>query len=315
MLSEDVSFGVLLWTETPAPHDRKTRKIYSAMFCKEDLEPSDVGLSHYFLGTYKGHDDKKTQLSFRNGLTVATCQCCAPPVTETFSYCILHMVVMKVRNSVIKGLDVVPSSSMRTAIDWLTLKIAQAVARGPSAYFTQGDCRPHWQTSSPIAKRVWIQQTYVAEAVGNPNTTGKNDEADNHTATINSRAKLSRATIHPPLSRKNSSLPPTNPEHIHQLTHSTNQPYPVAYVADPAEHVRPYGKLLPPSAANPKGPVGAKAEDSYVLVPRSWMMPPHSGGVGSGEADKGGELQTVSEGEDEEEFFDVGDELVEWEIV
>lgn len=87
MLSEDVSFGVLLWTETPAPHDRKTRKIYSAMFCKEDLEPSDVGLSHYFLGTYKGHDDKKTQLSFRNGLTVATCQCCAPPVTETFSYC------------------------------------------------------------------------------------------------------------------------------------------------------------------------------------------------------------------------------------
>lgn len=38
------------------------------------------------------------------------------------------MVVMKVRNSVIKGLDVVPSSSMRTAIDWLTLKIAQAVA-------------------------------------------------------------------------------------------------------------------------------------------------------------------------------------------
>lgn len=52
-----------------------------------------------------------------------------------------------------------------------------------------------------------------------------------------------------------------------------------------------------------------------MLVPRSWMMPPHSGGVGSGEADKGGELQTVSEGEDEEEFFDVGDELVEWEIV
>ncbi|KAL9577146.1 MAG: hypothetical protein Q9203_007568 [Teloschistes exilis] len=257
MLSQDVSFGVLLWTGTLAPHDRKPRKIYSAMFRREDLEPSDVGLSHSFLGTYKGHDDEKIQLSFRNGLTVATCQCCGPPVTETFSYCILHMVVMKVRNSVVKGLD----------------------------------------------------------ATYGKNTTGRDGEVDNLIATINPRAKLSRPTIHPPLSRKNSSIPPPNAEHTYQLTSSAIQTNPTGYVADPAERVRPYGKLLPPSAANPEGPVGAKVEDSYVLVPPSGTLPSRSGGVGSGEGDKGGELQTVSEGEDEGDFQHAGDELMGWEIV
>ncbi|KAL8634939.1 MAG: hypothetical protein Q9228_007520 [Teloschistes exilis] len=225
MLSQDVSFGVLLWTGTLAPHDRKPRKIYSAMFRREDLEPSDVGLSHSFLGTYKGHDDEKIQLSFRN------------------------------------------------------------------------------------AKRVWIQQTY------GKNTTGRDGEVDNLIATINPRAKLSRPTIHPPLSRKNSSIPPPNAEHTYQLTSSAIQTNPTGYVADPAERVRPYGKLLPPSAANPEGPVGAKVEDSYVLVPPSGTLPSRSGGVGSGEGDKGGELQTVSEGEDEGDFQHAGDELMGWEIV
>lgn len=53
-----------------------------------------------------------------------------------------------------------------------------------------------------------------------------------------------------------------------------------------------------------------------MLVSPFRMLPPRrSGGFSSGEDDIGGELQIVVKGEDEEEFFDVGDELVEWEIV
>ncbi|KAI4192351.1 MAG: hypothetical protein LQ350_008668 [Teloschistes chrysophthalmus] len=289
MLSKDVSFGVLMWTDT---HDREVRHVYSAMFRKEDLKPSDVGLSNLFLGTYEAHEDKKIQLPFQTDLTVST-----------------YVLVMKVQSSVIKGLLEGSPCPIRTPKDRQTFEIAQALACGPSTYFTQGDCHVHWQTS-PIAHRVWRQQTY------GKNTTGKNGEADNHTATTNPEYKLSRPAIQPPLSRKNSSIPPTNANHIHQFTSPAIQTYRIGYVTDPAERVQPYGKLPPPSAANPRGTIDAKAEDSFVLVSPFRMLPPRrSGGFSSGEDDIGGELQIVVKGEDEEEFFDVGDELVEWEIV
>ncbi|KAL9578964.1 MAG: hypothetical protein Q9212_005384 [Teloschistes hypoglaucus] len=290
VLSKDASLGVLFWTDTPASHDRKTSQVYSAMFRKEDLKPSDVGLSHSFLGTYEAHDDQKIQLPFRTDLTVTT-----------------YVVVMKVRSSVIKGLHEGPPRPMKTK-HRQTFEIAQALARGPSAYFTQGDCHLHWQTS-PIAKRVWRQQTH------GKNIAGKNDESDGHTATINPETKLFPPATMRPLSRKNSSIPPTEAKHIHQLTPPAIQTHPVGYVADSAERVRSYKKLPPPSAANPKGTIDAKAENSFVLVPPSGMLAPRSGGLGGGEDDMGGELQIVVEGEDEEEFIRVADELGGWEII
>ncbi|KAL8767337.1 MAG: hypothetical protein Q9194_006018 [Teloschistes cf. exilis] len=252
VLSKDASFGVLFWTDTPASHDRKTSQVYSAMFRKEDLKPSDVGLSHSFLGTYEAHDDQKIQLPFR-----------------------------LVRSSVIKGLHEGPPRSMKTK-HRQTFEIAQALA----------------------------QQT------NGKHIAGKNDESDNHTATIKPGAKLSPPATMRPLSRKNSSIPPTEAKHIHQLTPPAIQTHPVGYIADPAERVRPYGKLPPRSAANLNWSMNAKVENSFVLVPLSGMLPlPRSGGVGGGEDDVGGELQIVVEGEDEEEFIHVADEPGGWEII
>ncbi|KAL8635724.1 MAG: hypothetical protein Q9228_006815 [Teloschistes exilis] len=245
VLSKDASFGVLFWTDTPASHDRKTSQVYSAMFRKEDLKPSDVA-------------------TVSTGLTVAT-----------------YVVVMKVRSSVIKGLHEGPPRSMKTK-HRQTFEIAQALAQQ-----TNGKHIP-----------------------------GKNDESDNHTATIKPGAKLSPPATMRPLSRKNSSIPPTEAKHIHQLTPPAIQTHPVGYIADPAERVRPYGKLPPRSAANLNWSMNAKVENSFVLVPLSGMLPlPRSGGVGGGEDDVGGELQIVVEGEDEEEFIHVADEPGGWEII
>lgn len=108
MLSKDVSFGVLMWTDT---HDREVRHVYSAMFRKEDLKPSDVGLSNLFLGTYEAHEDKKIQLPFQTDLTVST-----------------YVLVMKVQSSVIKGLLEGSPCPIRTPKDRQTFEIAQALA-------------------------------------------------------------------------------------------------------------------------------------------------------------------------------------------